>query len=163
MASKLRYIITDHVFFRHPTAAGAYHERERLKEKHPDKDFRVLTVIDEPKIEKFNRDRGQISDFEYQSLARWRGIEPFDKDSYFFNFVLTMFSHVAPWALLMIFLLGWAPGPAEMPWWSWFFVGAAGLHSTLMIIMGIQKRAELVATRKARKHVEENRIGVITS
>lgn len=158
--SKLRYIITDYGFCRHFTAAGAYSERGRLQELYSDmgKDFRVLTVIDEPKADKFARDRGQITEFEYDAVARWRGIEPIDRDSYFFNFVLTMFSHVTPWALLVVLLLGWAPAPADLAWWAWPLIAAAALHSTLMLIMGIQKRAEIVATRKARKQAEENRV-----
>jgi hypothetical protein len=53
---KPRFIVTAHSFHRHETAAGAIAERNRLRELHPEKDFRVLTVIDEPTEEKLARD-----------------------------------------------------------------------------------------------------------
>ena len=60
---KFRYIVTEHPYRRHDTCALAVAEKHRLQEKHPEKNFRVLTVIDEPNkvaMERDNENSGSL-------------------------------------------------------------------------------------------------------
>lgn len=149
----LRYIITDYGFVRHGTAKRAYEERERLKEQYPHKDFKVLTVLDEPKDQKFKRDRLGFARFEQSLFDRFARGEKADDWTFTVHCGLSLICI----GIFMTLAIAGAMAIGEARWFFWPVFGAAAVYMLVMCIWGAIKRSEAKGDLVKRRPVSAGR------